>query len=196
MNRQLALLTAKFLLEPETCFVLALDLQKKNLPIVSGNAKYANVDGTIDFAADSGRLELLKIIDMHAPVAGTSRAVRIGVSAACYGYLDVVRWVWPKRCLKRDRTREYAAANGNIKILQWVRSHGCSWNADLCVAAAAAGCLNSLQWLRANGCPWNSEACVVASPVVRDWMKNNGCPCGGKFTDRAGATAPGLPPQP
>jgi hypothetical protein len=104
------------------------------------------------------------------------------VSAADYGYLNLLRWAWPTGCPGRSFPYlcHKAAANGDLQLLQWGRTNGCLWDKWTCRNAAAGGHLQVLQWARANGCPWDPDTCASAAQEghleVLRWAHANGSP--------------------
>ncbi|KAG1683222.1 hypothetical protein DVH05_005173 [Phytophthora capsici] len=117
---------------------------------------------TIQKAACSGYLSLLKRLgERKADISdhGFDWSMRI---AATEGYLDIVKWLTAYRPKMKISTRvmDAAALRGHLDVVQWLhenRSEGCSVHAM--DSAAAGGHLNVVKWLHEN----RTEGCTTGA---------------------------------
>ncbi|MDE2095864.1 MAG: hypothetical protein KGL39_01305 [Patescibacteria group bacterium] len=165
MNRRIALLTAKYLVDPNVAFITILGPRggpaafvlavstKTVLPgAITRLAALTDSYDAIDYAALTGDVEALERLYSSNP---GWRFQYIDGEAVRGGHLNVVKWVRTKKIASDPGLCYLAAEYGHLHILRWARAHGYGWGPNACARAAYNGHLEVLQWMRAHGQPWD-----------------------------------------
>jgi hypothetical protein len=110
--------------------------------------------------------------------------------AAFHGKLDLLQWLYDRRCpWQRDTVLTYAAAKGSVSMLIWLQTVIKPWSAaqrtHMLNRAVEHSKLEAVQWLRLQGAEWSnvSSACVllqrrshsVTQYNMIKWILANGC---------------------
>lgn len=110
--------------------------------------------------------------------------------AARKGNLEIVRWLWSKKCPCDQNVADAACGKGHLEIVKWLYNCGgpkCSQDGPY--LAAVNGHVEMLKWLRTQGYRWvpGSIKFVVANGHlhVLKWANQNG----GKLTSDLCCTA-------
>eukprot|EP00594_Rhizosolenia_setigera_P019403 CAMPEP_0178958216 /NCGR_PEP_ID=MMETSP0789-20121207/11465_1 /TAXON_ID=3005 /ORGANISM="Rhizosolenia setigera, Strain CCMP 1694" /LENGTH=126 /DNA_ID=CAMNT_0020640789 /DNA_START=157 /DNA_END=537 /DNA_ORIENTATION=- len=94
------------------------------------------------------------------------REIRVDLSAARGGKLDVMKWVESKGYNINDsyRCAHEAACGGQLHIIHWLQEEkGLELRGGLYLHAARGGQLHVMKWLRDQEVPWNYYTFVYAA---------------------------------
>jgi hypothetical protein len=133
-------------------------------------------------AARNGHIRILEVLERD-PRAWDSSLFK---TAALYGKLDVLKWLYANYFTKRPSVFEFdaefyvvesALCNGHINILEWL-SHRFTYSEYTCGLAARNNQLATLQWLRQRGTPWDREYCTYEARshnhiALAEWIETS-----------------------
>ncbi|RLN47532.1 hypothetical protein BBJ28_00002942 [Nothophytophthora sp. Chile5] len=128
----------------------------------------AEVEQSIELAAQNGHLEVVQFLHNGFPDRGTTWAIELAVSN---GHVAIVAWLHANASGKDRVTMsamDDAAVNGHFEAVRWLhehRSEGCTTRAMDC--AARNGDLELVQWLHAH----RREGCTTQA---MDWAAQAG----------------------
>ncbi|MDE2095862.1 MAG: hypothetical protein KGL39_01295 [Patescibacteria group bacterium] len=183
INRKLALLTAKYAVDPSLAFVLAQgpDVYPK---LVNRLALTVELKHVARDAVARGSVQMIEAPERSRH----SKAVNVDGCdvhklAADYGQLTVLRWL-----AKRDTTMfawewlgARVAKTGKLLALRWLVHRGMTLDGGTFERAAFGGHLHVLKYLLAKGVPWDARVTTAAKYSKRgrrvlEWLTANGCP--------------------
>jgi hypothetical protein len=155
----------------------------REFPLFSLKAIDSSYQEFLPFLASNGCLSLVQRV-----YPGEVKKTHICTSAACYGHLDVLKWMRAQNppCPWNEWVCCYTAQNGHLDVLKWMRAQEppCPWNEWACAYAARNGHLDVLKWMRAQNppCPWNTWTCAYAAESdghldVLKWLRSQDPPC-------------------
>ena len=100
--------------------------------------------------------------------------------------LDIIKWALEEEmCDLNKRTCKSAACKGYLEVLKWLRSQDppCPWDEGTCWAAAYGGHLETLIWLRSQDPPCPCDERTYQAAAVGDhlevlkWLGSQDPPC-------------------
>jgi hypothetical protein len=128
--------------------------------------------------------------------------------AAKFGYLDIIKELYPRGTDYNWPIYASAALNDQIEVIKWMIETDENLRQDLhptldessgvyiCANAALNGHLETLGFLRENGFPWNSQTCMNAVGgshlEVLLWARSNGCEWDSDIENMAKAKWPNI----
>ena len=110
-------------------------------------------------------------------------------TAATYGSLECIKYLFMHSCPWDDFTCVYAAEGGHLDCLRYLHEQGCPWDSNTCTYAALNGHMHCLVYAHEQGCPWDSETSGYTASAGHlnclQYLHEHGCPCDETVTEAA-----------
>lgn len=107
---------------------------------------------------------------------------KVALLAAKAGNIQILEYLYKKRCEMHPEYISIAAEFGNIETIKWLLYNKCPYDDSACVSAAMGGYYDVLELLYNSGCNLTSKVCIVCAKNgnldMLKYVYNKGCKFG------------------